>query len=139
MNNEEHFISACSRVDFDKRGFSQARVWARVTAPRPLSWRRWTFAAACGVFLFAAGFGVSRWVSVPAQPVQTAPLQPAPDYFLLCVKGGGRSTGYCCKKHSFYGEEAFAAENRLLPQRQECTQSVHPDLPSFYDLNSPNC
>ncbi len=139
MTDEERFMEKYSRIDFDKQGFSQARVWARVVKPGPSLWRRRILAGACGVFLFAAGFGVSRWVSVPAQPVQTVPAASAPDYFLLCVKGGGRSTGYCCKKHSFYGEEALPSENVFLPHRRECTQSVHPDLPSFYDLNSQNC
>lgn len=136
MNNEERFIKRCSHVDFDARGVSQARVWARVTAPRAFMWRRWAALGACAVFLFAAGFGVSRWVS---GPVRTVPLPnqncaPAAEpYFLLCVKDGGRSTGYCCKKHALYGEPSG-----FYPAKKECSQDVRPELPSFYNFRQ-NC
>lgn len=136
MNNEERFIKRCSRVDFDARGGTQARVWARVTAPRALVWRRWAALGACAVFLFAAGFGFSRWVSGPVRtvPVPNQNCAPAAEpYFLLCVKDGARSTGYCCKKHALYGEPAG-----FYPARKECSQDARPELPSFYNFRQ-NC
>lgn len=136
MNNEERFIKRCSCVDFDERGLTQARVWARVTAPRCVFLRRWAALGACAVFLFAVGFGVSRWVSGPVRPVpvQNQNCAPAAEpYLLLCVKDGARPTGYCCKKHALYGEPAG-----LYPAKKECTQDVHPELPSFYNFRQ-NC
>lgn len=140
MTNEERFIEKCSRADFDKQGFSQSRVWARVQAPRRAVWRRWAAVSACAVFLFAAGFGFSRWIngSVRSVPVQSLPCAPAAEpYFLLCVKDGERSTGYCCKRHAFYGEDPLPARFDV-PDRRECTRPAHPDLPSFYNFRQ-NC
>lgn len=139
MNKEERFIQECSRVDFDGRGIAQARVWARATAPRVVAWRKWAAACVCAAVLFAAGFGFSRWMSGPVQPLPASNQNCAPEaepYFLLCVKDGARATGYCCKKHALYGERSVPAG--FYPAKKECTRDARPELPSFYNFQQ-NC
>jgi len=140
MNNEEHFVKRCARVDFDGQGLAQARVWVRIASPRPAVWKKWAFVSACAALLFAAGMGFSRWINGSVIPAaENRPCVSAPEpYFLLCVKRGGRSEGYCCRKHSFYGED-FSQEEAVFPPRRECARPRRPDLPSFYTFNQSEC